>query len=69
MVVFIFYETEPWTAFELQLRDPRFQVNLGGEIELSDIELAISHDDLTHSVRAFVFPDPFGSGLHFHPQP
>ena len=55
MVVFIFYEMDPWAAFELQLVDPRFyqQLNLEG-----DGELVISHDDLTHSVRAFAFPDP-----------
>lgn len=58
MIVFIFYETEPLTAFELQLLDPRFQLNLDGNFELCDIELVISHDDLGHSVRAFALPGP-----------
>ena len=57
MVVFIIYETEPWTAIDVQLLDPRFQLNLDGDIELRDIELVISHDDRTRSVRAFVFPE------------
>jgi hypothetical protein len=55
--VFIFYETEPLTAFELQLLDPRFyaQLDLCSDFDLDDIELVISHDDLSRSVRAFGF--------------
>ena len=45
MVVFISYETEPFTAFELQLLDPRLynKLKLDGDFDLEDVELVISH--------------------------
>jgi hypothetical protein len=56
VVVFVFYETGPWAAFELELLDSRFDERLK---LVDDIELLTSRDDLSPvSIRTYLFPSP-----------
>jgi hypothetical protein len=56
VVVFVFYETGPWAAFELELLDPRFDERLK---LVDDIELLTSRDDLSPaSIRTYLFASP-----------
>ena len=56
MLVFVFYDSGPWAAFELELLDSRFDDRFK---LVDDIELLTSRDDLSPvAIRTYVFPRP-----------